>query len=716
MANSSQGGARATDTSALSSADRIDILCDAYEQACQQGDQPELSSYLSQCAGTERDSLFAELMLLDVELRQSQGKSPSGDEYLDRYPEFAPVIETVIFKCGLTSTSPRRSDQKDRHGKPSIGHFQLIERIGAGTTGEVWKAEDPRLRRTVAIKVPRHRELNENELHRFLREGQSAAQLKHSAIVPVFEVGRDDDLAYIVSDFIAGQTLREKLDEHPLDMREAAQLSVQLAAGLHHAHEAGVVHRDFKPANILIDADGNPHITDFGLAKWAEDAHQMTLEGTVLGSPAYMAPEQARGEVATIDRRADIYALGAVLYEMLTGQHAFTGDPAAVIQAVIHNEPQPPRAIRPEIPRDLETICQKAMQKYPRSRYATAEEMAADLNRYLRGESIGARRTSLFEKSWRALRRRPAATTAVGLAIITTVALSAAWALAQDNRALRGLCIVTLTTEPAGAEVVFVPLGKITGEPMEEEPRARGVSPVEVELVPGNYLVIARLPDGRFHEVFRHVPATRETKPLGYNHQFWKKGDDDRINLPSIKIPPDSPTGEMALIDNGDVSPFYIDTTEFTVGHWRALSPTAKIPDHFRDAGAADTQAAWSSYDRAVAIAEKIGKRLPSEAEYVSAATRGGTSDFPWGDWNDGVEVAGAAIKTWGDVRTPKFDRLDTTPHVFGLCSNVAEWTTSWALVDPKGEAQPITMAIDRPTDIGSCEVGPYRPSREPRA
>ncbi|MCG8587328.1 MAG: serine/threonine protein kinase, partial [Pirellulales bacterium] len=434
MSNSSRGGA--TDTTTMSSDDRIDILCDAYEKAYQSGKKPDFSDYLEDCDDSERDSLFAELMMLDVEFRQKRGEKPSTDDYLVRYPEFAPVIETIAFKRGLASTIRRPATESHVPGDRNVGHFQLERRLGAGTTGEVWEAFDPRLRRKVALKIPRARVLNEEEKHRFLREGQAAAQLKHPAIVPVHDVGHDGQTAYIVSDLIQGGDLRELLAEKRFEPSEAAELCAVLADGLHHAHEAGVVHRDFKPANVMIDDAGRPHITDFGLAKWSDDAHKMTLEGHVLGTPAYMAPEQAKGTVAKIDCRADVYALGAVLYEMLTGTTPFAGEPEEVMRMVIRDEPTGPRSIRRDIPRDLETICLKAMQKEPERRYATAQEMAVDLRRFIRGEPIIARRLSVWERSWRGVRRRPEFAVASALAAVTCIALGAAWILAQENRAL----------------------------------------------------------------------------------------------------------------------------------------------------------------------------------------------------------------------------------------------------------------------------------------
>ena len=678
MSTSSRGGNRATDTTTMSSADRIDVLCDAFEHAFQRGKHPDFSSYLAECEDADRPSLFAELMLLDVDLRREGGDLPTSNDYLDSYPEYAAVVETIAFKHRLTFSLQDKPHGRDR---PTIGHFQLQEKVGEGAAGEVWKAFDPRLRREVAIKMPRQRYPNDQEVHRFLREGQAAAQLKHPAIVSVHDVCGNEQNPYIVSDFVEGDDLGTVLDHQAYNAREAAELCAKLAEGLHHAHEAGVVHRDFKPANVMIDCIGNPHITDFGMAKWSGDADQMTLEGHVLGTPAYMSPEQARGDVSVVDRRTDIYSLGAVLYQLLTGEYPFSGEISAVVQSVIHDESRAPRSICHNVPRDLETVCLKAMAKNPDHRYATAEEFADDLRRYLNGEVIHARRTRAWERAFRAIRRRPAAAVAVALGIVACFALSVAWMLAEDNRALLGIRTVTISTEPPGAEIVFVPLGKVSGRPLEQDlVRAPGVSPVEVQLRPGNYLVVAKLPDGRFHEVFRFVPAGHKTQPGAYNHQFWQIGADGEVVLPSITIPDADIDAEMAMISGrGEIKDYYIDTMEVSIAQFCKQVSRGRVPDHVRETGAAAEQAIWLNYDRAVAAAEAMGKRLPTEEEFEHAATNRGKSEFAWGAWSGKVEAAGATVSSWGNVGEPHFDRLDVVPPVYGLCSNVAEWTTSWA-------------------------------------
>jgi WD40 repeat protein/tRNA A-37 threonylcarbamoyl transferase component Bud32 len=289
-----------------------------------------------------------------------------------------------------------------------LGRFELLEVVGRGAFGTVYKARDPELDRTVALKVPRAGNLaGVQELDRFLREARSAAQLRHPAIVTVHEVGQRDGLPYLVSDFVAGVTLADQLSARRPGFREAAELVAAVADALQYAHEQGVVHRDIKPSNILLGADGKPSVMDFGLAKREAGEITMTVEGQVLGTPAYMSPEQARGEGHAVDGRGDVYSLGVVLYQMLTGELPFRGTQRMLLHQVLHDEPRPPRRLNDRIPRDLETICLKAMAKEPRRRYQSARELGDDLRRFLQGEPIHARPVGRGEKLWRWCRRNP---------------------------------------------------------------------------------------------------------------------------------------------------------------------------------------------------------------------------------------------------------------------------------------------------------------------
>ena len=294
------------------------------------------------------------------------------------------------------------------------------------------------MEREVALKLPHPSRLQtQKDKARILREAKAAAQLRHPNIVPVYDAGNDGDQFFIASAFIEGQTLAESLEQEQPDFRRASQLVADLAAALEYSHQLGIVHRDVKPGNIMLDAKGNSLLTDFGLARFVESDDQLTHDGTVLGTPAYMAPEQARGEHDGVGPASDQYSLGVVLYQLLCGRRPFSGPPAAVIADVINKEPTSPRTINPRIPKDLETICLKAMSKHPGQRYAGCGELAEDLRRWMQGEPIRSRRMGSLERMGRWSRRNPVlAATALLVLILGCVSTLFAVGLFQSRQEL----------------------------------------------------------------------------------------------------------------------------------------------------------------------------------------------------------------------------------------------------------------------------------------
>ncbi len=322
-----------------------------------------------------------------------------------------------------------------------IGRFKIRRRLGAGAFGAVYRAHDPVLDREVALKVPRAAVLEKPEARaRFLREPKAAAQLRHPHIVPVHDAGSDGEHYYIASAFIEGRTLEEVIEDEPPDFRRAAGIVRDLADALDYAHEMGVVHRDVKPANIMIDSRGQALLMDFGLARLESAEEKLTQDGSLMGTPAYMAPEQADSSIGEVGPASDQYSLGVVLYEMLCGRTPFSGPPAVLIHNVLHQTSDPPRTIDPQIPRDLETICLKAMAKGPQERYGGCGVLAEDLRRWLEDEPIRARRMGPIERAARWSRRNPLVATLVAAIMLVTVAGLAAvtwqWQRAELNRTL----------------------------------------------------------------------------------------------------------------------------------------------------------------------------------------------------------------------------------------------------------------------------------------
>jgi eukaryotic-like serine/threonine-protein kinase len=419
-------------TLSLSQARRVNEACERFEAEWRSGRRPDVETTLAASLNRDRRELFRELLALERELRDGLGEKPTAREYLERFPEWLEEINEA-FGADPTLTYRRSPEETEIDGgrdvsdqetilpgpssgsKPfqeeleEFGDYVLLGEIARGGMGVVYRAKQKSLNRIVALKMIRTGRLaSVEELERFRFEAEAAANLDHPNIVPIFDVGEHLGQLFFSMKLVDGGSLSRKLGETHKDPRVAARIVATVAQAVHHAHLKDFLHRDLKPANILIDAQGQPHVTDFGLAKRTKGDSSLTKTGAIMGTPSYMAPEQATGGKEALTAATDVYSLGAVLYELLTGRPPFRAESVmeTVIQ-VLERDPEPPSRLRPGLPRDLELICLKCLEKSPEARYPSALKLAEDLEHFLRGESVEAGRPGLLLRLQRWTRREP---------------------------------------------------------------------------------------------------------------------------------------------------------------------------------------------------------------------------------------------------------------------------------------------------------------------
>ena len=474
----------------LSCSEMLALFCADQRKRWQAGQPCLAEMYLQELAGRPLDEeMILDLVFSEVFLREEYGEAPQAEEYQQRFPQYAeqmhrqflvhqalasnlaeedtgtqqtsqatPAVETADAENQTGACQPG-TDLAQKRGSGGTGFpqnvpgYRVLTVIGHGGMGVVYKARQIKLNRLVALKMIRAgADVDEEHLTRFRTEAEAVARLQHPNIVQIYEIGEYNGLPYFSLEFCDGGSLDKKLGGTPQPPKEAAQLVKTLAHAVHAAHQAGIIHRDLKPANILLQASGaenqespaaphsplpTPHsvpkITDFGLAKRLDVSSAVSRTGEIMGTPSYMAPEQAKGEVHEIGPATDVYALTAIFYDMLTGRPPFKGSSILeTLEQVRTQDPVPPTRLQGKIPRDLETICLKGLRKDPQQRYASALALADDLDRFLDGRSILARPVPLWERTFKWMRRRPAQAALVAsvvLAIFATTSGAVFYAL-----------------------------------------------------------------------------------------------------------------------------------------------------------------------------------------------------------------------------------------------------------------------------------------------
>ena len=690
----------ARDTPRLFVLKRLESTCDAFEERWKQTPviaadsgtgssvEPDLREFLSQHDLPDSE-LFLELLQIDIVYRRRIGLSTELDDYARRFPEYSDVIQKVG-QPGSASAAEAPAGPA-LPGLPVVrpivpDRYRLEQELGKGSFGVVWKAWDTQMGRSVAVKCLRH-DLSPAAFDLLAREAHAVSQMSHPNVVRALDAGKTSRGTFIVFELVDGISLQDWAKELPkeADREQAiARMVLQISQGLQHIHDQGVVHRDLKPGNILVTRQGVPKIIDFGLSKYEDVLSTLTGGpegaggGALLGTVPYMSPEQCLGR--RLDATTDVYSLGVILFELLTGERPFDGGTRQELIQKILNSPTPRFEKRHGISKPLESICLAAMSRNSAQRYPSASALANDLARFLNAQPVSRRRLPLGALAAGLSHGRKAGVLAMALLVAGLLAHSFGFLPRTKEKPE-----VIIETVPAGAAVSVIPIDRRNGQLYPEQMRRPAErSPVSLSLPPGDYLIVAALTDGsgRFHEVYRHVPTEEEAPGgrTGFRQIRWTIDPGGDIRLPAIEIPEAAVTEGMVRVegtsafDSGipgsrvnppsrcSIPTFFVDPREFTLRDYRRVL-RGKAPANSLEFQPDNPEGSVSvSFEEAIARAEDAGKRLLEESEFEFVSTARGAFRFPWGD--------GPIV---GDTTA---DRFESGPAaILNLCSGHAEWT-----------------------------------------